>query len=102
MCFFCCRRGTTMATTNPGGDAPKPVTGPTPGEGRSWPHGGLDAPDEHGGGGGGDPAAVAAGHEPDAFNVRPIFAVPAAVVITFVVAVVITIGVFWYFIRKPA
>jgi hypothetical protein len=89
-----------MSTTNPGGDAPKPVTGPTPGEGRTWPHGGLDAPDEHGGGGGVNPASIAAGHEPDAFSVRPIFAVPISVVVAVVVAVVCALGVFAYFATR--
>ena len=43
---------------NPGGDAPRPTTGPAPGAGRQWP---ADvayghAPDDHGGGGGANPA----------------------------------------------
>ena len=65
-----------------------PADGPQPGAGPNWPndasHG--SAPDDHAGGGGVDPAALAAGHEPDVFAVKPILSVPVAVVVTFAIA----------------
>jgi hypothetical protein len=77
-----------MSTTNPGGDAPRPVEGPRPGAGPEWPHDAtrLDAPDDSAGGGGVNAAAIRAGHEPDAFYVKPILSIPLAVVVTFVIA----------------
>lgn len=87
-----------MQPTNPGGDAPRPVEGPQPGAGPQWPrdaaHGG--APDDHAGGGGVNPAALAAGHEPDAFYVKPILSIPLAVVVTFVIAFGVGTAVFAY------
>src|SRR4051812_38655477 len=83
---------------NPGGDQPRPQGGPRPGAGPQWPadarHGG--APDDHAGGGGVNPAAVAAGHEPDAFYVKPIMSIPLAVVVTFVIAFTVAAGAFAY------
>jgi hypothetical protein len=90
-----------MSTTNP------PTPGdPQPGAGRQWPadaaHG--SAPDDHGGGGGVDPAALRAGHEPDAFYVKPILSIPLAVVVAFVIGFAVAAGAFAYFraeARKP-
>ena len=82
-----------MATTNP----------PQPGAGPQWPKDAtnLSAPDEHGGGGGVNPAAIAAGHEPDSFYVKPIFAIPLAVVVTFIIAFAVTTGFFVYLMAVP-
>jgi len=89
-----------MSTGNPH----DPHVGPgAPGAGPQWPadvrH--LGAPDESGGGGGVNPDAVRAGHEPDAFAVRPIFSIPAAVVVTFAIASVVAISVFTYLMTVP-
>ncbi len=74
-----------------------------PGAGQNWPEdaANLDAPDDHGGGGGVNPAAIKAGHEPDAFVVKPILSIPAAVVFTFVVAFACTTAVFVYMMAVP-
>lgn len=84
---------------NPGGDAPRPITGEAPGAGPNWPRdvGYGHGPDDHGGGGGVNPASVAAGHEPDAFAVKPIMGIPLAVVIAFVIAFTVAAGAFAYF-----
>ena len=76
------------------------VEGGFPGAGPKWPADVLDgdAPDDHGGGGGVDPAAIAAGHELDStFAVKPILAIPIAVVITFVIGFSVAAGCFVYF-----
>ena len=78
-----------MSTTN----------APMPGAGLNWPadvkHG--SAPDDHGGGGGVNPDSIEAGHEPDAFVVKPIMGIPLAVVMTFVIAFTVAAGCFAYF-----
>lgn len=84
-----------MSTGNPH----DPHVGPdAPGAGPNWP---ADAAygsrgDDHGGGGGVNPAAIRAGHEPDAFQVRPIFSIPVAVVVTFAIATGVAIAAFVY------
>lgn len=80
---------TNPGSTNPGGDAPKPVhPGPYPGPGAQWPSDAarLNAPDDSGSGGDVSTAAIKAGHEPDVFYVKPILSIPLAVVVAFVVA----------------
>jgi hypothetical protein len=74
-----------------------------PGAGPHWPADArnLSAPDEHGGGGGVNPEAIRAGHEPDAFNVRPIFSIPGAVLITFVIASIVAFAAFTYLMAVP-
>lgn len=74
-----------------------------PGAGQQWPAdaGNLSAPDEHGGGGGVNPEAIRAGHEPDSFYVKPIFAIPVAVVVTFVIAFLVALGFFLYLMDVP-
>jgi hypothetical protein len=74
-----------------------------PGAGGQWPADArnLSAPDEHGGGGGVNPEAIRAGHEPDAFAVRPIFSIPGAVVITFIIASIVAIAAFTYLMNVP-
>ena len=48
-----------------------------------------------------NPEALAAGHEPDnTFAVKPIMAIPLAVVVTFVIAFSVAAGAFAYF-RSP-
>ncbi|MDB5307765.1 MAG: hypothetical protein JWO38_1967 [Gemmataceae bacterium] len=89
-----------MSTTNPSG----PGGHQHPGAGRQWP---ADAAygaggDNHGGGGGVNPEAVKAGHEPDAFAVKPIMGIPLAVVATFVIAILVAAGTFAYFTRDDA
>ena len=81
-----------MSTTDPNSGTPQP------GAGRQWPADvtDLSAPDEHGGGGGVNPQAIRAGHEPDAFAVKPIMSIPLAVVIAFVIAFTVAAGVFAY------
>lgn len=89
-----------MSTGNPN----DPHVGPdAPGAGPQWPADASDARrgDDHGGGGGVNPAAIRAGHEPDVFAVRPILSIPAAVVITFVIAFAVAGVVFWYFVSAP-
>src|SRR5262249_31752755 len=84
-----------MSTGNPH----DPHTGPTPpGAGPQWPADArnLSAPDEHGGGGGVNPEAGRAGHAPDTFNIRPIFSIPVAVVVAFVVGTAVAVGAFYY------
>lgn len=87
-----------MSSTNP----PVP-SGPQPGAGPNWPadvkYG--DAPDDSGGGGGVNPEAIRAGHEPDAFTVKPILSIPIAVVATFVIAFTVAAGAFVYFNPTP-
>lgn len=85
-----------MSTTNPSNP------GPQPGAGRQWPAdaANLDRPDDSGGGGGINPAAIAAGHEPDVFAVKPIFSIPVAVVITFIVCFGVTTVLFFSFFRE--
>jgi hypothetical protein len=77
-------------------------TNPQGGAGPQWPadaaH--LSAPDEHGGGGGVNPEAVQAGHEPDAFAVKPIMSIPLAVVVAFVIAFTVAGFVFAYFMGR--
>src|SRR5438067_632694 len=81
-----------MSTTNP------PNPDGMPGAGPAWPsdvvHG--SAPDDSGGGGGVNPEALRAGHEPDAFYVKPILGVPFAVAVTFVIAFAVATGAFIY------
>lgn len=89
-----------MSTTNPTNPG-----GQLPGGGVNWPadarHG--SAADEHGGGGGVNPDSIKAGHEPDAFAVKPILSVPLAVVVTFVIAFAVAAGVFAFVMApKPA
>jgi hypothetical protein len=87
---------------NPGGDAPRPVTGPTPGSGPTWPANAAygRAPDDHAGGGGANPEAIRAGHEADLFMVKPIMSIPLAVVIAFIVAFAVAAGVFVYVMNE--
>lgn len=87
-----------MSTGNPS----DPHVGPgAPGAGPQWPAdaGNLRRPDDHGGGGGVSPDAIRAGHEPDAFNVKPIFSIPVAVFVTFAIATAVAIGAFVYLMR---
>jgi hypothetical protein len=88
-----------MSTTNP--PPGSPAQGPSPEE---WPADAtrLDAPDLPATGGGVNPDAIRAGHEPDAFYVKPILSIPAAVVITFIVAALVALGVYTYFMAVPA
>jgi hypothetical protein len=74
-------------------------TDPQGGAGRQWPGdaANLNAGDDHGGGGGVNPEAVRAGHEPDAFAVKPIMGIPIAVVASFVIAFTVAGFVFAYF-----
>jgi len=51
---------------------------------------------------GASPEAIKAGHEPDAFAVKPIMSIPIAVVLTFVVAFAVAAGVFAYFMNQAA
>src|SRR5437764_1185330 len=78
-----------------------PGSGPQPGAGPQWPADAAygHAPDDNAGGGGINPAAIAAGHEPDAFAVRPIFAIPVAVFLTFVIAFALTTVLFFGLFR---
>ncbi len=75
-----------------------------PGAGPNWPadaaHGG--APDDSGGGGGVNPEALKLGHEPDAFQVKPILSIPFAVAVTFVVGFAVAAGVFAYVSAQAA
>lgn len=48
-----------------------------------------------------NPDAIRAGHEPDAFAVKPIMSVPLAVVVTFVIAFSVAAGAFAYFNGAP-
>jgi hypothetical protein len=75
-----------------------------PGAGPQWPKDAtnLNAPDDSAGGGGVSPAAIRAGHEPDSFYVKPIFAIPLAVVVTFVIAFLVALGFFLYFMDVPS
>jgi hypothetical protein len=86
-----------MSTTNPSDPG-----GLQAGAGPNWPadvvHG--RHPDDHGGGGGVNPEAIKAGHEPDAFMVKPIMSIPIAVVIAFVFAFSVAAGVFFYFMSS--
>lgn len=95
-----------MARTNNPGDKPtnRPTGNPQPGAGPEWPDDAtrLEAPDDHGGGGGVNPEAVRAGREPDVFAVKPILSIPAAVVVTFVIAFTVTTLVFLYFSNVPS
>ena len=90
-----------MSTTNPPPGAPIPPE-QAPGAGREWPADALNlsAPDDSGGGGGVDPVALKLGHEPDLFQVKPILAIPFAVVVTFVIGFAVAAGVFAYVMAK--
>ena len=48
-----------------------------------------------------NPDAIRAGHEPDAFAVKPIMSIPLAVVVTFVIAFSVAAGAFAYFNAPP-
>ena len=74
-----------------------------PGAGPNWPKDAtnLSAGDDSGGGGGVNPEALKAGHEPDSFYVKPIFAIPIAVVVTFLIAFAVTTAFFIYLMAVP-
>ena len=88
-----------MPPTDP--HVPGPA-GPHPGAGPQWPADArnLDAPDDSAGGGGINPAALKAGHEPDVFAVKPIFGIPAAVIVAFVVCFGVTTALFFTVFRR--
>src|SRR5205823_5740233 len=53
-------------------------------------------------GGGVSAEAIKAGHEPDSFYVKPIFAIPIAVVVTFVIAFFVALVFFLYLMDVPS